>query len=106
MSSPSLIVVRDDSSMSNSGPGPRSGGPTPRRSDTPAQKLEHLSAYDDAITRNEGPLLVRVEQPSLRRCQRPSDELAGSPAQLLLKLSQTREMLPCWRCQPYRATLS
>lgn len=45
MSSPSLIVVRDDSSMSNSSPGPRSGGPTPRRSYTPAQKLEHLAAY-------------------------------------------------------------
>jgi len=49
MSSPSLIAVRDDSPMSNSIPGPRSGGPTPRRSFTPAQKLDHLAAYEAAI---------------------------------------------------------
>lgn len=61
MSSPSLIVVRDDSSMSNRSPGPRSGGPTPRRSYTPAQKLEHLAAYDDAITRNEGGAYLREQ---------------------------------------------
>lgn len=55
MSSPSLIAVRDDSSMSNSSsPGPRSGGPTPRRAFTPAQKLDHLAAYEAAILRNEG----------------------------------------------------
>ena len=61
MSSPSLIVVRDDSSMSTSSPGPRSGGPTPRRSYTPAQKLDHLAAYDDAITRNEGGAYLREQ---------------------------------------------
>lgn len=55
MSSPSLIAVRDDSSMSSSSsPGPRSGGPTPRRTFTPAQKLDHLAAYEAAILRNEG----------------------------------------------------
>ena len=61
MSSPSLIVVRDDSSMSNSSPGPRSGGPTPRRSFTPAQKLGHLAAYEDAISRNEGGAYLREQ---------------------------------------------
>ena len=55
MSSPSLIAVRDDSSMSSSSsPGPRSGGPTSRRTFTPAQKLDHLAAYEAAILRNEG----------------------------------------------------
>jgi transposase len=54
MSSPSLIAVRDDSSMMNSSPGPRAGGPTPRRSFTPKQKLDHLAAYEDAISRNGG----------------------------------------------------
>lgn len=55
MSSPSLIAVRDDSPMSSSSsPGPRSGGPTPRRTFTPAQKLDHLAAYEAAILRNEG----------------------------------------------------
>lgn len=55
MSSPSLIAVRDGSSMSSSSsPGPRSGGPTPRRTFTPAQKLDHLAAYEEAILRNEG----------------------------------------------------
>jgi transposase-like protein len=55
MSSPSLIAVRDDSPMSTrSSPGPRSGGPTSRRTFTPAQKLDHLAAYEAAILRNEG----------------------------------------------------
>ena len=40
------------SSSSNSGP--RSGGPTSRRTFTPAQKLDHLAAYEAAILRNEG----------------------------------------------------
>lgn len=39
---------------SSSSPGPRSGGPTPRRTFTPAQKLDHLAAYEAAILRNEG----------------------------------------------------
>ena len=39
---------------SSSSPGPRSGGPTPRRTFTPAQKLDHLAAYEEAILRNEG----------------------------------------------------
>jgi len=55
MSSISSIAVRDDSSMSSSSsPGPRSGGPTPRRTVTPVQKLDHLAAYEAAILRNEG----------------------------------------------------
>lgn len=62
MSSPSLIAVRDDSPMSNSSsPGPRSGGPTPRRTITPAQKLEHLAAYEAAIARNEGGAYLREQ---------------------------------------------
>ena len=56
MSSPSLIVVRDDGRKSNSSPGPRSGGPTPRRSFTPAQKPDNLAAYEAAIRNNEGEL--------------------------------------------------
>ena len=50
MSSPSLSAVRDDSPMSS--PGPRAGGPTSRRSFTPAQKLDHLAAYEAAIQNN------------------------------------------------------
>jgi len=61
MSSPSLIAVRDDSSMMNSSPGPRAGGPTPRRSFTPKQKLDHLAAYEDAISRNEGGAYLRKQ---------------------------------------------
>jgi transposase-like protein len=34
--------------------GPRSGGPTRRRSITPAQKLVHLAAYDVAIATSKG----------------------------------------------------
>ena len=62
MSSPSLIAVRDDSPMSSSSsPGPRSGGPISRRSFTPAQKLDHLAAYEDAISRNEGGAYLREQ---------------------------------------------
>ena len=49
MSSPSLIVVRDDSSMNESSPGPRAGGPARRRSISPAQKLDHLADYEEAV---------------------------------------------------------
>ncbi|WP_158252376.1 hypothetical protein [Cryobacterium sp. Y29] len=59
MSSPSLIAVRDDSHMSS--PGPRAGGPTSRRSFSPAQKLAHLDAYDAAIKTNEGGAYLRTE---------------------------------------------
>ena len=45
--SSSLIAVRDDGRMSS--PGPRSGGPTSRRSFTSAHKLEHLAAYEVAL---------------------------------------------------------
>ncbi len=59
MSSPSVVAIRDDDPMSSSSSGPRAGGPTPRRSFTPAQKLDHLAAYEDAITRNQGGAYLR-----------------------------------------------
>jgi transposase len=61
MSSQSLIAVSDDSLMKSSSPGPRSGSPTPRRSITPAQKLDPLAAYEDAILRNEGGAYLREQ---------------------------------------------
>ena len=61
MSSPTLIAVRDDSLINSGSPGPRSGGPTPRRSFTPAQKLDHLAAYEDAISRSEGGAYLREQ---------------------------------------------
>lgn len=61
MSSPSLIVSRDDSSMSSSSPGPRVGGPVRRRSFTPAEKLEYLAGYEDAVSRSEGGAYLRSE---------------------------------------------
>ena len=59
MSSSTLIAMRDDSFVSN--PGPRAGGPTSRRSFTPAQKLDHLAAYEAAIQRSEDKAYVRSE---------------------------------------------
>src|SRR5699024_1400903 len=41
--------------------GPRGGGPTPRRSFTPAQKLEFLAEYEDACTRQQGGALLREQ---------------------------------------------
>jgi hypothetical protein len=47
-----MSVVRDDGPMHNTSPaGPRSGGPKPQRSFTPAKKLVSLAAYEFAIAR-------------------------------------------------------
>ena len=59
MSSSTLIAMRDDSPVSN--PGPRAGGPTSRRSFTPAQKLDHVAAYEAAVQRSEGGTYLRSE---------------------------------------------
>ena len=64
MSSPVLSAVREDSaasSSSSSSSGPRSGGPRPRRSFTPVQKLEFLTAYETACEGNEGGAFLRRE---------------------------------------------
>lgn len=45
--------------MSSSGP--RAGGPTPRRSFSPAQKLEFLTRYEDACTRQGGAAFLREQ---------------------------------------------
>ena len=55
--SSSLIAVRDDGRMSS--PGPRSGGPTSRRSFTSAQKLDHLAAYEVAAQSGQGGAYLR-----------------------------------------------
>ena len=47
--------------MTNTSPGPRAGGPKSRRTFTPAQKLDLLAGYEDAILRNEGGAYLRQE---------------------------------------------
>jgi transposase len=59
LSSPVLSPVGQDGRMSS--PGPRAGGPTPRRSFTPAQKLEYLASYEAACQNNEGGAFLRRE---------------------------------------------
>ena len=61
MSSPVLSAVREDSAVSSSSSGPRAGGPRPRRSFTPVQKLEFLAAYENACLKNEGGAFLRTE---------------------------------------------
>ena len=64
MSSPVLSAVREDSavsSSSSSSSGPRAGGPRPRRSFTPVQKLEFLAAYENACENGEGGAFLRSE---------------------------------------------
>ena len=56
---PLTAVPDSGGATSPASPGPRSGGPTPRRTFTPAQKLDHLSAYEDAATRREGGAYLR-----------------------------------------------
>lgn len=47
--------------MSTDSPGPRSGGPTPRRTFTPAQKLDHLAAYEAATQDHAGGAYLREQ---------------------------------------------
>ena len=62
MSNPSISVVHRDSPMNNNIPeGPRSGGPTRRRSITPAQNLVHLAAYDVATATSKGGAYLRKQ---------------------------------------------
>jgi transposase len=42
-----------------SSPGPRSGGPTSRRSFSSAQKLDHLAAYEAAVRDGQGGAYLR-----------------------------------------------
>ncbi len=93
MSSPFLIAVRDDSSMTTDSPGPRSGGPSRRRVFAPAQKLDHLAAYEAAILRNQGGAYLREQgiyssQITEWRKLRDAGVLAGKkPGQKIGRLS-------------------
>ena len=60
MSSSSLIAMRDDIPMNANAAGPRAGGPTSRRSFTPAQKLDHLAAYETSMSGGQGGAYLRV----------------------------------------------
>jgi transposase len=51
--SAAVDVIGQDGPMS-SPPGPRAGGPRPRRVFTPAQKLAHLTGYDQACADGSG----------------------------------------------------
>lgn len=55
----SLVVDRDTEVVSLSSP--RSGGPSRRRSFTPAQKLDHVAAYESALERGEAGAYLRRE---------------------------------------------
>ena len=59
MSSSILSAVDQNGPMSS--PGPRAGGPTPRRLFTPTKKLEYLATYEAAIEANEGGAFLRRE---------------------------------------------
>lgn len=91
MSSPSSIAVRDDSPMTK--PGPRAGGPSSRRTFTPAEKLHHLAAYDEAIQSHGGGAYLREQgiyssQVTEWRKLRDAGVLAGKkPGEKIGKLS-------------------
>lgn len=86
-----VAEVRQDGFMST--PGPCAGGPTPRRSFTPAQKLEFLAQYEDACTRQEGGAFLREQglyssQITEWRKQRDAGVLQGKkPGETIGKLS-------------------
>lgn len=61
MSTLYLAPVRQDSSRSC--PGPLAGGAAPRLLFTPAQKLDHLDAYEAACERDQGGTYLREQGP-------------------------------------------
>lgn len=64
MSSPVVSAVREDGAVSSSSSnrsGPWAGGPRPRRSFTPVQKLEFLTGYENACESGEGGAFLRRE---------------------------------------------
>lgn len=92
MSSPVLSPVDHNGRMSS--PGPRAGGPTPRRPFTPAQKLEFLALYETALASQEAGAFLRREglyssQMTEWRRQRDAGVLAGKkPGESIGKLSK------------------
>ncbi|MFD5329846.1 transposase [Streptomyces sp. NPDC127092] len=54
-------TVLDNDRMDDEANHPRSGGPQPRRTFTPADKLAHLVAYEQACETNEGGAYLRHE---------------------------------------------
>lgn len=103
MSSPVLSAVDQDGPMNS--PGPRAGGPSPRRSFTPAQKLEFLASYEAAIESNEGGAFLRREglyssQMTEWRRLRDAGVLAGrKPGETIGKLSKDQAELARLRRQ-------
>ena len=91
MSSSSLTALREDARMTK--PGPRAGGPTSRRSFTSAQKLDHIAAYEAAMTKGDGGAYLRANglYSSLMcewRRQRDAGVLAGKkPGEKIGRLS-------------------
>src|SRR5680860_1724770 len=59
MSTSTLLPVQDDGAMDSSHP--RSGGPSRRRSFTPAEKLDHLAGYEAACQQQQGGAYLRGE---------------------------------------------
>jgi len=55
------LGIADDGVMDDPSSSPRAGGPSRRRSFTPAQKIEHLAAYEAACERSEGGAYLRRE---------------------------------------------
>src|SRR5674476_1309445 len=83
MSSSTLTPVPHDGRMDPSQP--RFGGPTRRRSFTLAQKLDHVAAYEAALTQGGGGAYLRQEglyssQITEWRRLRDAGVLAGKPA--------------------------
>jgi transposase len=83
MASSVVAPVVDDDVMSRRGP--RAGGPKPRRTFSPAQKLAHLGAYDEACQSGQGGAYLRREglyssQVTEWRKLRDGGLLEGKPA--------------------------
>ena len=83
-SSSVLSRVGDDGGMDPTAPGPRADRPL-RRSFSPAQKLEHLAAYEAACQTGKGGAYLRSEglfssQITEWRKLRDAGVLAGKPA--------------------------
>lgn len=61
MSSSAVLEVRHDGRVMSSTEGPRADQPVRRRSFSPAEKLDHLAAYEAACERQQGGGYLRSE---------------------------------------------
>lgn len=89
----SLAVAGQNARMDS--PRPRAGGPQRRRRFSPAEKLAHLAAYEQACSTNDGGAYLRREGLySSLICEWRKQRDAGDTAPKIIDLPETASINP------------